>query len=63
MAASIDAETLAKLKEETLECARNKGLLIQGRPAPLSLLPTKFPRNLFQLYAFAVLVWFSGLFS
>jgi len=52
---SIDAvgeATLAALREDALEWARNNGLLINLKPAPLSLLPTKFPNALFNWYNF-----------
>lgn len=50
----MDERTLQNVKEEAREYLLTQGILINGKPAPVSLLPTLFPRRLFNLYSLAL---------
>lgn len=45
---SLSPLKVSSLKEDAQEWAMNCGLLLQGAPAPLALLPSPFPAPLFQ---------------
>lgn len=42
-------DVLVRIKEEAREYQLDQGILINLKPAPVALLPTRFPRRLFDL--------------